>query len=66
VTQEYSTYLFRMHTYFVAHEDVPNEESIMRQLDIQPVSVTLKEDHNTVDGENPIELIMNIQMKNNR
>jgi len=55
-----------MHTYFVAREDVPNEESIMRLLDIQHVSVTLKEDHNTVDGENPIELIMNIQMKNNR
>jgi len=55
-----------MHTYFVGREVVPNKDSIMRLLDVWPISATLDEDHNIVDRENPIELIMDIQMKNNR
>ena len=44
----------RTHTYSVRREVVPDEESIIRLLDVLPVSVTLKVDHNIVDKENPI------------
>ena len=49
-----------MHTYFADREAVPDEESIMRLLDVWPVSATLKEDHNIVDREIPIEFIVDI------
>ena len=55
-----------MRTYTIRREADTNKDPLMRPLDALLVSVTLKEDHNTVDGENPIELIVNIQMKNNR
>jgi len=40
-----------MHTYLAGREVVPNEESIMRLLDVRPISATLEEDHNIVDEE---------------
>ena len=55
-----------MHTYFAGRKVVPDEEYIMRLLDVRPISATLKEDHSIVDRENPIELIVDIQMKDKR
>jgi len=41
------------------------KSALMRLLDVRPVSATLEEDHNIIDRENSVELIMDIQMKNN-
>ena len=54
-----------MSTYTVGREAALVGEPAMRLLDVSPISVTLEEDHNIVDRENPIELIMDIQIKNN-
>ena len=43
-----------MRTYTVGREAVTNGEPVMKPLDVLPVSVTLEEDHNIVDRENPI------------
>jgi len=41
MTQEYGTYLFKMHTYFFVREAIPDGEPVMRLLDVLPISVTL-------------------------
>ena len=55
MTQEYDTYLFRMRAYTVGREAVTDWDPVMRPLDILHVSVILKENHNIIDKENPVE-----------
>jgi len=40
--------------YTVGREAIIDEEPVMRPLDVLPISITLEEDHNIVDRENPI------------
>ena len=58
MTQEYGSV---RNAYFAGREAVPDEECIMKLIDVWPISATLEEDHNIVDREkNPIELIMDV------
>ena len=48
----------RTNTYFAGREAVPDEVSVMRSLDVLPVLCHSGVDHNILDMENLIKLIV--------